>query len=59
MPVGVAMFPKELARIPRAWAEPRLNIVQWTEMPKGGHFAALEQPQLLLDDVRAFFRDLR
>jgi pimeloyl-ACP methyl ester carboxylesterase len=53
------MFPKELARIPRAWAESRLNVVRWTEMPKGGHFAALEQPELLLDDVRAFFRELR
>jgi microsomal epoxide hydrolase len=59
VPVAVAMFPKELARIPRAWAESRLNVVRWTEMPKGGHFAALEQPELLLDDVRAFFRDLR
>jgi pimeloyl-ACP methyl ester carboxylesterase len=59
VPVGVAMFPKELARCPRSWAESRLNVTQWTEMPKGGHFAALEQPQLLLDDMRSFFRPLR
>ena len=59
VPVGVAMFPKELARAPRSWVEGRMNIARWTEMPRGGHFAALEQPQLLLEDVRAFFRPLR
>jgi pimeloyl-ACP methyl ester carboxylesterase len=59
VPVGVAMFPQELARSPRSWAEGRLNIRQWTEMPRGGHFAALEQPKLLLEDVRSFFRPLR
>jgi hypothetical protein len=53
------MFPKELARSPREWVEGRMNIAQWTEMPRGGHFAAMEQPQLLLDDVRSFFRPLR
>jgi pimeloyl-ACP methyl ester carboxylesterase len=57
-PVGVAMFPKELARCPREWVPPSINVVRWTEMPRGGHFAALEQPALLLDDVRAFFRTL-
>ena len=59
VPVGVAMFPKELARAPRAWVENRMKIAHWTDMPRGGHFAAMEQPQLLLDDVRAFFRPLR
>jgi microsomal epoxide hydrolase len=59
VPVGVAMFPKELARCPRGWAEASLNIKQWTEMPHGGHFAAMEQPELLLDDVRSFFRLVR
>ena len=53
------MFPKELARCPREWVKPSINVVRWTEMPRGGHFAAMEQPELLLDDVRAFFRDLR
>ena len=42
-----------------AGLEARINITQWTEMPRGGHFAALEQPELLLEDVRAFFRPLR
>jgi pimeloyl-ACP methyl ester carboxylesterase len=59
VPVGVAMFPQELARSPREWVEGRLNIQRWTEMPRGGHFAAMEQPELLLEDVRAFFRGLR
>ena len=57
--MGVAMFPKELARAPRSWVESRVNLVHWTEMPRGGHFAALEQPELLLADVRTFFRPLR
>jgi pimeloyl-ACP methyl ester carboxylesterase len=58
-PVGVALFPKELPRPPRSLAERGLNIVRWTEMPRGGHFAAMEQPELLAEDVRAFFRELR
>jgi pimeloyl-ACP methyl ester carboxylesterase len=59
VPTGVAIFPKEILFSPRKWAEARYNIVRWTMMPRGGHFAALEEPELLLDDIRAFFRDLR
>jgi microsomal epoxide hydrolase len=59
VPVGVAAFPKEVLRFPRSWAESRYHIVRWTDMPRGGHFAALEQPELLVDDVRAFFRMVR
>lgn len=59
VPVGVAMFPQELARSKREWLEHRMNITRWTEMPRGGHFAAMEQPELLLEDVRAFFRPRR
>jgi epoxide hydrolase len=59
VPTAGAIFPKEIYFTPRAWAEARYNIVRWTEMPRGGHFAALEEPELLLDDVRAFFRELR
>ncbi len=55
VPTAVAMFPKEPWQSPRAWAELRFNIQRWTDMPAGGHFAALEQPQLLLEDIRAFF----
>ncbi|HEY6413265.1 MAG TPA: epoxide hydrolase [Edaphobacter sp.] len=58
-PVAVALFPRELAMPPRSLAERGLNIVRWTEMPRGGHFAAMEQPELLAEDVRAFFRELR
>jgi pimeloyl-ACP methyl ester carboxylesterase len=58
-PVAVALFPKEIAMPPRALAERGLNIVRWTVMPKGGHFAAMEQPELLAKDLREFFRPLR
>jgi len=59
VPTGVAAFPKEILRAPRSWCEPVYNIVHWTEMPRGGHFAAFEQPELLVEDVRAFFAPLR
>jgi epoxide hydrolase len=59
VPVGVAAFPREVLRFPRSWAEHRYNIVRWTDMPRGGHFAALEQPELLVDEVRGFFRLVR
>ncbi|XXX76444.1 epoxide hydrolase [Sorangium sp. So ce134] len=58
-PTAVADFPREMYRAPRAWVERRANLVRWTEMPRGGHFAALETPELLLEDVRGFFRSLR
>ena len=58
-PVAVAVFPKEIAMPPRALAERGLNIARWTEMPRGGHFAAMEQPELLAKDLREFFRPLR
>ncbi|HEY1912101.1 MAG TPA: epoxide hydrolase [Vicinamibacterales bacterium] len=59
VPTACALFPKEISVPPRKWVEARYNLTRWTVMPKGGHFAALEQPQLLIDDVRAFFRGLR
>jgi pimeloyl-ACP methyl ester carboxylesterase len=60
-PMGFALFPKEINVPPRAWVERAMggSLFHWTEMPKGGHFAAMEQPQLLVDDVRAFFRKVR
>jgi epoxide hydrolase len=54
-PVAYADFPKEVFACPLSWITRTYNVVQRTEMPKGGHFAALEQPDLLLDDVRKFF----
>jgi pimeloyl-ACP methyl ester carboxylesterase len=59
VPTACAAFPKEIRFVPRRWLETRYNLTRFTIMPRGGHFAALEQPQLLVDDVRAFFRDLR
>lgn len=59
VPTAAAVFPKEIYFTPRAWAEAGYNIVRWTVMPRGGHFAALEEPELLVDDIRAFFRELR
>jgi pimeloyl-ACP methyl ester carboxylesterase len=59
VPTGCAIFPRELFRPPRAWAEKVYNVQRWTEYPAGGHFAALEEPQALVDDIRAFFRPLR
>jgi pimeloyl-ACP methyl ester carboxylesterase len=59
VPTACADFPKEIIWSPRRWLEPRYNITRWTVMPRGGHFAAFEQPALLVDDVRAFFRTVR
>jgi pimeloyl-ACP methyl ester carboxylesterase len=59
VPTGVAAFPKELSRAPRAWCEAGYNITHWSAMPRGGHFAAFEQPDLYVDDVRAFFATVR
>jgi len=60
-PMGFVLFPKEINVPPRAWVERAMggSLFHWTEMPKGGHFAALEQPQLLAQDVRAFFAKVR
>jgi pimeloyl-ACP methyl ester carboxylesterase len=59
VPTGCAIFPKEIFRPPRRWAERSYNVTHWTEMPRGGHFAALEEPELLVADVRDFFRTVR
>ena len=59
VPTAGALFPYELLIPPRRWAEAHYNITRWTEMPRGGHFAAFEQPELLVEDVRAFYRELR
>jgi pimeloyl-ACP methyl ester carboxylesterase len=59
VPAAFAMFPKDLSTPPREWAERFFNVQRWTEMPRGGHFAALEQPALLVNEIREFFRPLR
>jgi hypothetical protein len=58
-PCGIAHFRKEILFPPRELVARSFNIQRWTEMPRGGHFAALEQPELLAVDLQAFFRPLR
>ena len=53
-PTGVAIFPKELYKPPRSWAAAIYNVQQWSVMHQGGHFAAFEQPQLLVNDLLKF-----
>ena len=59
VPTGVANFPAEITRFPRSWVEHRYNLTHWTEPAAGGHFAAMEVPDVFVDDVRAFFRTVR
>ncbi len=60
VPTGCAVFPAEMLNWPpRSYAERIYNIQHWTEMPRGGHFAAMEEPELLLNDIRKFSRSLR
>jgi pimeloyl-ACP methyl ester carboxylesterase len=59
VPTGVARYPKEVLRFPRAWVERRYNVTHWAVMPRGGHFAAMEQPALFVEDLRNFFRAVR
>lgn len=59
VPAAFALFPKDLSRPPREWAERFFNVQRWTEMSRGGHFPALEAPEVLAQDIRAFFRPLR
>lgn len=58
IPTAVAVFPFEIAMPPRSWVERGYNVRQWTQMPRGGHFAALEQPELLASDVEQFLATL-
>ena len=59
VPTGAAIFPAEIFITPRAWAEAAYDLRHWSVMDEGGHFAALEKPQLYLNDLRDFFRLLR
>jgi pimeloyl-ACP methyl ester carboxylesterase len=59
VPCGVARLPKEAPMPPHEWVERCYNLQHWAELPRGGHFAALEEPELLAQDIRAFFRPLR
>jgi pimeloyl-ACP methyl ester carboxylesterase len=57
-PAGIALFPRE-AQFPRAWAERSLNVQRFVTMPRGGHFAALEEQELFVEELRAFFGQYR
>ena len=60
LPTGCSIFPKEIVPTPRSWAEQRFgNIVYWNELDKGGHFAAFEQPELFVTELRDGFRQMR
>ena len=59
IPTGVARYPNEVFQYPRPWVERQFNVTHWVEMPRGGHFAAMEQPDLFAEDVRNFFRSVR
>jgi pimeloyl-ACP methyl ester carboxylesterase len=60
VPVGVSIFPKEIFRPSRRWAEPRFpDLRHWNELDRGGHFAAFEQPETFVSEVREFFRTVR
>jgi pimeloyl-ACP methyl ester carboxylesterase len=60
VPTGCSIFPKEVIRIPRSWAERRFtDLRMWHELDHGGHFAALEQPAILVEELRGFFREPR
>ncbi len=58
-PLGMANFPMEIMQAPRHWFEGNYNIVHWTDMAEGGHFAAMEEPEALAHDIRDFFRRFR
>ena len=57
VPTAGAVFPKEIYKASRRWASTRFNVTHWNEFDRGGHFAALEEPDLLIGDIRSFFAD--
>jgi pimeloyl-ACP methyl ester carboxylesterase len=58
-PAGYAVFPEDVMLVPRRTIERTANVQRWTVMPRGGHFGPAEEPELLVDEIRAFFRDRR
>ena len=60
IPTGVSSFPKEIVRTPRSWAEKRYTDIQyWNDLDKGGHFAAFEQPELFVEEIRSYLRQVK
>ncbi|PCL93290.1 epoxide hydrolase family protein [Paenibacillus lautus] len=56
VPTGIALFPEDILLPPKEWASRNLNVTRWTSMPSGGHFTAMEEPELLARDIRAFYK---
>ena len=60
MPVAATVFPREIYRAPKSWAEPTYsNLIYWNEAERGGHFAAFEEPDIFVEEMRSAFRKLR
>ncbi|MBB6672902.1 epoxide hydrolase family protein [Cohnella nanjingensis] len=59
VPTGMAIFPADIVLPPKSWTMRNLNVTRWTTMPSGGHFTAMEEPALLANDIRAFYRPIR
>lgn len=59
VPTGVAILPGDVLLPPQEWAARNLNITRWTVLQRGGHFTAMEEPELLADDIREYFRPFR
>ncbi len=58
-PTGIAVFENEVFNLPRKWAERTYNLKRWTPIESGGHFAPMEEPETLIEEIRSFFRPLR
>jgi len=59
VPTAFALFPRDISQPPREWAERFFNVQRWTQMARGGHFAAMEEPELLSADIRTWFQTFR
>ncbi|UQZ32850.1 multidrug MFS transporter [Paenibacillus sp. PK3_47] len=59
VPTGVALLPADILPPPKEWAMRNLNVTRWTTLPRGGHFTAMEEPELIARDIRDFYRPLR
>ncbi|MNW67700.1 hypothetical protein D3C74_463250 [compost metagenome] len=59
VPTGIAILPADILSPPKDWAMRNLNITRWTSLSRGGHFTAMEEPELLAEDIRAFYRPFR
>ena len=56
VPTGIALFAQDILLPPKEWTVKNLNVIQWTEIPRGGHFTAMEEPDLFVEDICKFYR---